>query len=622
MPSDPVPVLAGPTSQVLQRLGTNQQEGRSNEFEMIDPIDSLAFSIQANPGVYVLLLGSGVSRVAQVPTGWEITLDLIRKLAVAQGESAEPDPELWYRERYEEVPDYSELINGLAKTQAERQQLLRSYFEPSQQEREEDAKQPTAAHKAVARLVAHGFVKVILTTNFDRLVEKALEDAGVEPTLLSSPDQVKGMLPLVHTSHCVIKVHGDYLDTRIRNTPSELEAYPVELNRLLDQLFDEFGLVVCGWSADWDIALRDALYRAPSRRFTTYWAVHGEASEAAQQLISQRRAQVIGVEDADKFFETVQQKVESIAQFSQPHPLSVEAAVTSLKTYLSEPRYRIRLSDLVDETVARVVSSVSTQAFDANNPEPDTETLTARVRSYEAACSTLLSMAVVGGAWAEKDHFGVWQRALERLATARYTSGNPIWLGLQRYPATLTLYALGLGALSSNKLEFLDRMFSTTIPQPAHKSGALVQLLPPFSMFGSFDIQRAMRLLEGMERRHTPFNDRVHATLHQYISKTTHSNEQYDLMFDKIEILMALGSAYHEKRPEGWYWAPLGSFVYRTQNRTQILEEIEESISTLQRESSFLRSGIFGETPEECMVSIKQFKEFIDRAARSMGLFW
>ena len=31
---------------------------------MIDPINSLAFSVQANRGVYALLLGSGVSRAA------------------------------------------------------------------------------------------------------------------------------------------------------------------------------------------------------------------------------------------------------------------------------------------------------------------------------------------------------------------------------------------------------------------------------------------------------------------------------------------------------------------------------------------------------------------------------
>jgi hypothetical protein len=43
---------------------------------MIDPIHSLAFSIQANRGVYAVLFGSGISRSAKIPTGWEITLDL------------------------------------------------------------------------------------------------------------------------------------------------------------------------------------------------------------------------------------------------------------------------------------------------------------------------------------------------------------------------------------------------------------------------------------------------------------------------------------------------------------------------------------------------------------------
>ena len=59
---------------------------------MIDPILSLAFSIQSNRGVYALLLGSGVSRAAEIPTGWEITLDLVRKLARSCGEECEPAP--------------------------------------------------------------------------------------------------------------------------------------------------------------------------------------------------------------------------------------------------------------------------------------------------------------------------------------------------------------------------------------------------------------------------------------------------------------------------------------------------------------------------------------------------
>ena len=127
---------------------------------MIDPIHSLSFSIQANRGVYAVLVGSGISRAAEIPTGWEITLDLVRKLATLRGETAEPDPEAWYREKFGTEPDYSYLLENLARTPAERQQLLRSYWEPDEQEREEGDKQPTTAHHAIAALVAQGFIMV------------------------------------------------------------------------------------------------------------------------------------------------------------------------------------------------------------------------------------------------------------------------------------------------------------------------------------------------------------------------------------------------------------------------------------------------------------------------------
>lgn len=42
-----------------------------------DPLTQLAFSVYENPGVFALLLGSGLSRAADIPTGWEITLDLV-----------------------------------------------------------------------------------------------------------------------------------------------------------------------------------------------------------------------------------------------------------------------------------------------------------------------------------------------------------------------------------------------------------------------------------------------------------------------------------------------------------------------------------------------------------------
>lgn len=186
---------------------------------MISAMQSLAFSVQANPGVYAVLIGSGVSRSANIPTGWEITLDLARKLAATMGETQEQlNPEQWYQAKYNKAPDYSELLDGLARTQSERQQVLRGYIEPSEEERAEGIKRPTPAHHAIASLVASRHVRVIITTNFDRLMEQALEEAGVTPTVISTEDQATGAMPLIHQECCVFKVHGDYMDTRIRNT--------------------------------------------------------------------------------------------------------------------------------------------------------------------------------------------------------------------------------------------------------------------------------------------------------------------------------------------------------------------------------------------------------------------
>jgi SIR2-like domain len=234
---------------------------------MIDPFIQLAFNIHSSPGVFALLLGSGVSRSAEIPTGWEVMLELIRKVAALESADCEPDPEKWYAECHGEEPNYSSLLDRLAPTPALRQQLLRSYFEPTEDERDQGKKLPTRAHHAITSLVRSGALRVIITINFDRLIETALEAGGITPTIISSPDDVDGATPIVHAGCTVIKVHGDYLDTRIKNSPSELECYDERMDRLLDRVLDDFGLIVCGWSAQYDTALRTAIRRAPSRRY-------------------------------------------------------------------------------------------------------------------------------------------------------------------------------------------------------------------------------------------------------------------------------------------------------------------------------------------------------------------
>ena len=585
---------------------------------MIDPILSLAFSIQSNRGVYALLLGSGVSRAAEIPTGWEITLDLVRKLARSCGEECEPAPEHWFREKFGQPPDYSQLLAQLAKEPAERQQLLEPYFEADEQEREEGKKRPTAAHHAIAQLAAQGFIRVIITTNFDRLLEFALNEAGVIPTVISSEDETQGTLPLIHTKCCVFKVHGDYRDPRIRNTPKELAEYPDEFNKLLDRIFDEFGLIVCGWSGDWDEALRNAISRAPSRRFTTFWTTRGKPSHHAQRLIDHRQAHVITIEDADTFFQAVQQHVESIEEFSKPHPLSTEAAVASLKRYLPEPRHQIRLGDLIDETVKRVQEETAGQYFNESSPHPAKESVTSRFRAYDAACSTMMAMAIVGGRWAEQEHIRPWQRALQCLYTVPRVGGKEIWLKMRHYPCALLLYALGLGAVEAAQLTFLGKVFSTRVLFETRERLPVIQLLAPYRLING---GRLKNMLEGKEHHFLPLNEWMYETLLQHARREIPDEEQYAFNFVKLEILMSL-SALYQPRPI-WMAINNGTYMYRSVTSWNVLQEIKQSISSLSDESPFVIADIFGKTAEICMQRIADLEQKIsDRAEPDARFTW
>ncbi len=420
---------------------------------MIDPMIGLAFAVYSNKGAYAVLLGSGISRASGIPTGWEVVLDLIRKVAKLEGEDCEPDPADWFRKKHGEEPEYSMILDEIAKTPAERQQLLRGYFEPTEEERDQGLKLPNPAHKAIARLVAAGYLRIIITTNFDRLIEKALEEVGVAPTVISTTDQLTGALPLAHSGATVIKLHGDYLDTRIKNTEQELTSYDVTLNRLLDRLFDEYGLIVSGWSGEWDAALRAAIERCPSRRFTTFWATRSPLREKAKGLVTHRQAVLLQIQDANHLFEAMWEKVLALENMAAPHPLSAKLAVATVKRYLVDPTAKIRMHDLVQDETEKLFAEMCGPAFGVQQTQPRLdEELPKRVAKYESLCDILLSVIVTGCYWGIEDETKLWVTCLQRIANPRESVADLVWdMNLSRYPVLLLLYGAGLAAIASGK---------------------------------------------------------------------------------------------------------------------------------------------------------------------------
>ncbi|MFJ3818115.1 SIR2 family protein [Streptomyces sp. NPDC090056] len=405
--------------------------------KLIEPPMAMALNVHSGPGVYALLLGAGVSIASGVKTGWGIVEDLVGKVAAVRDPDdpdartkAMADPEAWWEANTSEALGYSGLLAAAAPLPASRQRMLAQYFEP--EEGQEDSKGPTAAHRAIAQLVKRGSIRVILTTNFDRLTERALQEVGISPQVVSRPDQIKGLMPLQHSQVTVIKLHGDYADLEQRNTVDELATYPKKLQELLDRVLDEYGLIVCGWSADWDKALVRAVKGTRSRRYPLFWSQYGPFSDAARNLTASHKAVVIDGKNADELFTGLLRNIEALDRQSTA-PITRNVAVVQLKRALPDPVRRIELFDLVDQAVDQITDRSTLDrrpVFATSHPEPDP--FESNVLDYRADSDTLLHLLANGVFHDDGTYDQLWQRAVTRLARLRDTKPEP-GLGEHRY---------------------------------------------------------------------------------------------------------------------------------------------------------------------------------------------
>lgn len=428
----------------------------NKDFAMLEPAMRIAFSVVENPGVYALLLGSGVSRAAEIPTGWDVTLDLVRRVAAAEGVADRSDWAAWHLERFGTEPGYSSLLDALSVTAAERRSVLHHYIEPTAEDLDAGRRVPTRAHHAIARLIRDGWVRVVVTTNFDRLLETALKAVGVEPVVVASVDDLTGASPLPHCRCLILKVHGDYLDNRILNTDEELANYPAEYDGMLDRILDEYGLIVSGWSGEWDPALRAAITRAPNRRYPTWWASRGEPASAAADLIVRRGAIVVPVADADTFFGDLADSVEVLANSRRPAPETIELLLATTKRNLANHERRIDLADGFAGQAERIATRLRGDEFPIAM-QVTKEVLIERWRAIEAMSEPLVRMAGLAGRWGDGAEFGIVEDVVRSLVADQPTNGHSGLIGLATYPAYLAYLTYGLGLTKAERWEDLFR---------------------------------------------------------------------------------------------------------------------------------------------------------------------
>jgi hypothetical protein len=169
-----------------------------------------------------------------------------------------------------------------------------------------DIKTWNDGHAALVAIAATGLLRAVVTTNFDRLIELALDAAGVHPNLYCAPEDFERLSDELESGSGpaavpVIKVHGsvartstmvDTLRQRVLGRPRALEA-------ALARLFRDHAVLVVGFSgADlaYDpqyLSLREGAGGSPS--FTAVNREGETPTDALADLIWRPRCQGFGL---------------------------------------------------------------------------------------------------------------------------------------------------------------------------------------------------------------------------------------------------------------------------------------------------------------------------------------
>lgn len=427
----------------------------ANEGELL----TVAFSLHSNPGAYALLLGAGVSAPSGIPTAWGVLEDLVARSAGLVG--ADPaDPLTWYENVFGSEPTYEGLLERIAPTQIERQRLLRSYFEQSPEERDTDRKSPTPAHRAIARLVRAGAVKVIVTLNFDHLIEQALRDEGIEPTVLSGSSDIHGMPPLHTLDCCVVHLHGSYLKpSTMLNTVTELKSYDPSTTRLLRRILEDYGLIIAGWSSRYDPELRAAIEAHYPSRFTLTWFEPAAPSEEATTLRVLKNG-VLVPQNADTGFGRLADGVAALTSRRARHPLSVPVAVETAKRELAGKTVAIALHDRLRQELDALHRLPELNLRD-HSSAGDYEDVLSRVEEATRVPTALLAALAY---WGDTETDKWWMGELPRFASPADGSGTVRLLSLRVVSGAMLFYSAGVAAVAAQRFDMLRKLFALKRP--------------------------------------------------------------------------------------------------------------------------------------------------------------
>lgn len=166
-------------------------------------------------------------------------------------------------------------------------------------------REPSFGYVVLANLMARGYVNTIVTTNFDDLAYKACTTfTGIRPVVYAYGLLAAEMRFTVQRTK-ILKLHGDYLYSPLKNTYHELAEQDPNMARQVRQVLNEYGLIVVGYGGG-DMSVMKVLSDFPQAN-DLYWCVRRgeEPNTAVKKLLLDKGGFLVEIEGFDEMMNEI-----------------------------------------------------------------------------------------------------------------------------------------------------------------------------------------------------------------------------------------------------------------------------------------------------------------------------
>jgi hypothetical protein len=294
-------------------------------------------------------------------------------------------------------------------------------------------------------------------------------------------------------------------------------------------------------------------------------------------------------------------KIDEDVLISVPTPLAeielstVDNLIEKTKEYLSDSRYKIKLHDIFNQKLREVVALLADDQFKAQGGTFSDEEFIKRIKLYEDIVKEIQAMTTCVAYWGNNDHYQLLSKTIARICdNFNPESGLTVWLNLKWYPVFLLLYSAGIAAVSAKNYNALATILTTKVRSSRSTYETTAVTLPIGE--AAADLYDVFKRLPGHQRQYMPRSEYLFKLLQPGLDDLLFLGRDYEQMFDRFEVFLALVYADLEYKPSGGIWAPVGRFgwKYKSRGRAEnIYGEIVKEANMFKSEWPPLKAGLF-----------------------------